>query len=92
MTQYHLTKRVITLLRLEDSNPIHTPASGWNYRSIVGLMMYQANNSRPDITFTVNQVARYANNPRCCHEFTVKCIGQYLEASLYTDSERTEHT
>ena len=54
--------------------------------------MYLANNSRPDIAFAVNQVARYANNPRQCHEIAVKRIGRYLKGSLYTDSDGNEHT
>ena len=103
---YHLTKWVIALLGLKDSNPVSTPASGpllrspdsppraedWNYRSAVGLMMYIANNSRPDIAFAVNQVARYANNLRCCYEVAVKQIGRYLKGSLFNDHDGNEQT
>ena len=74
------------MLGLEDANQVHTPATGllgchedtpshkedWNYQSVVGMMMYLANNTRPDIAFAVNQVACFANNPRLIHKQAVK--------------------
>ena len=104
MSQYHLTKRIIAALGLEDANPAKTPASGtlcrdldgpgrqeeWNMRSVIGMMMYLCNNTRCDIAFAVNQVARFANNPRRSHEVAVKRIAKYLKASLYTDDQGIE--
>ena len=55
------------------------------------MMMYLANNKRPDIAFTVNQVAHFANNLRLIHEQAVKQIGKYLKGSLYVDSSGVEH-
>ena len=62
------------------------PAATWSKTNIL------ANNSQPDIAFVVNQVARYSNDPRRCNEIAVKCIGQYLKASLYTNSDGTKRT
>ena len=55
------------------------------------MMMYLANNTRPDIAFTMNQVARFANNLQLIHEQAVKQIGKYLKGSLYIDSSGVKH-
>ena len=34
------------------------PMMRWNYASVVGMLMYLASNSRPDIAFAVHQCAR----------------------------------
>ena len=36
----------------------------WNYRSIVGMLLYLSTNTRPDITFAVSQVARFSHSPK----------------------------
>jgi hypothetical protein len=106
MTQYHLTKRIIAGLGLEDANTCPTPSTGplgraqgsaprveeWSYRSIIGMMQYLANNTRSDIAFAVNQVSRFANDPRLVHEKAVKRIGRYLKESLYLDENGIERT
>ena len=47
----------------------------WNYRSIVGMLLYLANNTRrPDIAFTVSQVARFSYAPKQSHANAVKRI------------------
>eukprot|EP00957_Ditylum_brightwellii_P134551 10257373-Ditylum_brightwellii.AAC.1 len=33
----------------------------FNYASVVGIFMYIANNTRPDIPFTMNQCARHTH-------------------------------
>ena len=104
LSQYHLTKRIIAALGLEDANPVATPATGpllrqpdspprkegWNYRSVVGMMQYLCNNTVCEMAFAVNQVARYGNNPRLIHEQAVKRIGRYLKSTLYTDEDGVE--
>ena len=54
---------------MEDSNPVLTPSStvplaidkdgdvfeeDWEYATIVGMLMYLAQNSRPDIVYAVH--------------------------------------
>jgi hypothetical protein len=50
----------------------------WNYHSLIGKLNYLEQNTRPDISFTVHQCARFSNNPTALHEMAVKRIGQYL--------------
>ena len=50
----------------------------WNYRSVIGKLMFIANNTRPDIAFAVHQAARYSTNPKKSHEIAVKHICRYL--------------
>ena len=50
----------------------------WNYASIVGMLLYVSNNTRPDITYAVSQVARFTAAPRVSHAAAVKSIVRYL--------------
>jgi len=95
MTQRGLIDKIITAAGLEDSKPVHNPTAGelgadpqgpdfaeaWNYRSIVGMMMYLSTNTRPDIAFAVSQVARFGNHPKESHGTAVKRIIRYLKAT-----------
>ena len=38
-----------------------------SYREVVGSLLWLANGSRPDISFAVNQVAKYCCDPRTAH-------------------------
>ena len=40
----------------------------WNYRSIVGMLGYLQNSTRPDISMATHQCARFNNNPMMSHE------------------------
>ena len=104
MSQYHLTKRIIAATGLEDANPQPTPVSqplgkeldsgpcqeSWSMRSIVGMLQYLANNTRCEIAYAVNNVARHCNAPMRNHELAIKRIVKYLKGSLYTDSNGNE--
>ena len=96
LKQTGLIDRILVSLGLEDSALKSTPAEKtplgkdkkgqqrlekWNYRSVVGMLMYLATNSRPDIAFAVNQCCRFANDPRRSHEKAVKRIGRYLKGT-----------
>jgi hypothetical protein len=50
----------------------------WNYRSVVGCLSYLRAMVRPDLTFAVQQCARFCNDPRQQHEEAVKRICRYL--------------
>ena len=58
-----------------DGGPRHTP---WNYQSVIGMMNYLQQRTRPDLAFAVHQCTRFCNDPKRSHERAVKRIGKYL--------------
>eukprot|EP00957_Ditylum_brightwellii_P099487 7578533-Ditylum_brightwellii.AAC.1 len=40
----------------------------WRYASVVGIMMYLASNSRPEITLMVHQCARFTHGTKYSHK------------------------
>jgi hypothetical protein len=93
LTQKGLIERVISAMGLEGATPKATPAESgalpsdasgdpcdenFNYRSVVGMLMYLSSNTRPDLTFAVHQCARFSHRPRRSHEQALKRIGRYL--------------
>ena len=58
------------------------PCSGdFSYASVVGMLLYLAGHSRPDIAYSVSQVARFTFAPKRSHEQALKLIGRYLLAT-----------
>lgn len=51
------------------------------YLSAIGALMYLANNTRPDIAFSVNLLARYSSAPTKRHWNGVKHILRYLRGT-----------
>ena len=67
------------------SPPIHAFANEpdvkdppWNYRSVIGMLMYLSRNTRPDLEYAVHQCARFQLHPKSQHYAAVKRIGRYL--------------
>jgi hypothetical protein len=52
--------------------------SEYPYLSVIEALMYLANNTRPDIAFTINLLARYSAAPTMCHWNGVKDVLRYL--------------
>ena len=69
------------------SQPVHADKDGdlfiedWNYAAIIGMLMYLASNTRPDIAYAVHQCARYTHNPRNSHAVAIKRILRYLKGT-----------
>jgi hypothetical protein len=93
LRQDGLVDRVLAVLQLSEANSVGTPAEAvtlgsnldddpfneaWNYRSAVGMLMYLASNSFPEIAFAVHQCARFGHNPKQSHGKAVIRIGRYL--------------
>jgi hypothetical protein len=93
MTQPGLIESILQDLNLTfDSKTKDTPSLGilypdhhghprteqWNYRSIIGKLNYLAQNTRPDISFTVHQCAHFSSKPTALHDLAIKRIGRYL--------------
>ena len=89
LTQTELIDRILSMTDMEECNYKYTPAeklplgkdkSGdpsredWEYRSVVGMLLYLAGSSRPDIAYVVHQCARFSHNPKNSHEVDVKHI------------------
>ena len=53
----------------------------FNYASVVGILLYLAGHSRPDIAYAVNCSARYMFSAKRSHEEALKRIGRYLKAT-----------
>ena len=96
LTQEGLTDRVINAMSLQDTNhnftpadkiPLHKDSEGencaeeWNYRSIVGMLLYLAGSTRSDIAYAVYQCTRFSHNPRRSHEVPPKQIRRYLKGT-----------
>ena len=52
------------------------------YLSAIGALMYLANNTRPDIAFSVNLLARYSSSPTKRHWNGIKHILRYLRGTI----------
>ena len=96
LKQTGLIKRILEAMNMEDCTMKDTPADPtalpkdtdgpacqetWSYALIVGMMMYLASNSRPDIAFAVHQCAHFTHAPREKHEKALKRIAHYLQAT-----------
>ena len=96
LTQEGLTDKAILSCNMENCNSSETPAGttalgrdldgprfneNWDYGSTVGMLMYLAGNSRPDIAFAVHQCARFTHSPRDSHGKAVKRIIRYLQGT-----------
>jgi len=55
----------------------------WEYKSIVGMLMYLAANILPDIAYAVHQAARFAHNPKNSHAPEIKRILHYLNKTQH---------
>ena len=93
MVQSGLITKIMHATDMEKCNPNKVPAlkaslgsdpdgepmeEDWNYRSVVGMLLYLSTNTRPDIAYAVSQVARFGHNPKKSHATAVKMIVRYL--------------
>jgi hypothetical protein len=96
LSQQGLIKKILAAANMTNCNPQFTPAAkatlgidpdgapmtdSWNYRSIVGMLLYLSTNTRPDISFAVSQVARFSHSPKESHATAVKRILRYLKCT-----------
>jgi Reverse transcriptase (RNA-dependent DNA polymerase) len=94
LTQPALTQKIIEATGMSNCNPCPTPSTPnqplakdpdgepmsevWSYPSVVGMLLYLSNNSRPDLVFAVSQVARFTHDPKQSHAAAIKRIVRYL--------------
>jgi hypothetical protein len=95
-TQTGLIDKIIDAAGLIDCNPSDMPTAqipigrdvdgerykdDWHYASIVGMLQYLQQHTRPDITYAVNQCARFSSDPKESHAKAVKRIVRYLKGT-----------
>ena len=73
------TPSITIVLGADDGGPVQVEM--WNYASVVGMLLYLAGNTWPDIAFAVHQCAQFFNQPKKCHEDAVKRIVRYLKGT-----------
>jgi hypothetical protein len=93
LTQTGLIEKTLRAAGMSDAHHVCTPASttaigadrdgelfdeDWEYATVVGMLMYLAANTRPDIAYAVHQAARHTHAPRASHVVAVKRILRYL--------------
>ena len=96
MTQERLIQKIIDTTGMKECSPNKTPSTrealgsdetgapmedSWNYRSVIGMLLYLSTNTRPDIAYAVSQAARFSHNPKKSHASAVKTIIRYLSGS-----------
>ena len=52
-----------------------------SYAYVIGMILYLASNTRPDIPFSVHQCAWFTYNTKASHETAVKRIYRYLQGT-----------
>ncbi|XP_058068806.1 uncharacterized mitochondrial protein AtMg00810-like [Magnolia sinica] len=82
---------------MHEAKPVKTPIAtgsklsrhevdplpdGTKFRSIVGSLQYLSMN-RPNIAFSVNQVAQFMHSPTTAHWMAIKRILRYLKGTLH---------
>ena len=97
LTQTGLIQKVLAVAGMANSNcTVKTPApttplgldvdgdpfsENWEYPVVIGMLLYLAQNSRPDIAFAVHQCARFTHSPKQSHAVAVKRILRYLNST-----------
>lgn len=92
LSQKQYIDQIIRKFNMSEANPCSTPADNnvilkenmnkcvvdFPYREAVGALMFLSTVSRPDISYALNIVSRYLNNPGRDHVNAVKRIIRYL--------------
>ena len=96
LTQKGLITRIIETLDISHLPRVFTPAKGepltkdeegdpaqqhYNYASVIGMLQYLSGHSRPDITYAVSSLARFAHCPKKSHENAMEILGRYLKGT-----------
>ena len=96
MGQPNYTENLLKKCNMQDSKPVSTPADAsqklvkaadgedcinqQQYQSIIGSLMYL---SRPDITYSVSNLARFSSQPNNQHWTALKCVLRYLKGTVH---------
>ena len=89
LNQSSYIQTVLERFKMTGAKPMYTPSEKWLtlegepvdqklYQQAVGSLMFLQTATRPDLSFSVNQVARFMHDPREPHWVAVKRILRYL--------------
>jgi hypothetical protein len=67
------------LIKKENGEP---QQDTFNYASVLGMLLYLLQHIRPDLAFSVSQVARFMFNPKHSHEIVISRLAMVLAGSL----------
>lgn len=70
------TKGVVGATDQNDNRPFHG-----EYRGLIGCLTYLANGTRPDVSFIVNRLAAFSEQPKVAHWTAAKRIVRYLKGT-----------
>lgn len=66
----------------------------YSYKQVIGAILYLSNNTRPDIAFAINYLARFQSDPQEIHWKLLKRVFQYLKGTqdmgLLLTKQKTE--
>ena len=62
----------------------HSPEfdGSFNYRRVIGKLLFLEKSTRPDLSYAVHQCARFSHDPKVEHGNAVKRIGRYLKGTM----------
>ncbi|KAG3188614.1 hypothetical protein PC128_g12117 [Phytophthora cactorum] len=69
-------------VRLTSLEKPETADTSSPYRKAIGMLMYLATSTRPDMAFAVGQLSRFVGNPLMKHVGTLKRVLRYLAGTL----------
>ena len=106
--QAAFTESILQKFGMDNAKPAKTPANVNGklskatpesetvdqciYQSAVGSLLYLSTRTRPDITFAVNNVARFCSQPTQEHWIAVKRIFRYLRGTTNLGLHYTKHS
>jgi hypothetical protein len=67
------------LLSLHPNSPAFD--NHFDYRRVIGKLMYLEKSTRPDLAYAVHQCARFSHAPKVEHGKAVKWLGRYLKGT-----------
>ena len=97
MSQSYLTQQIINMIpgmnkTSDNPTPVVKPPlakhkgsqsrkNDFNYKSVIGLLDFLTNSTRPEEQFTVNQCTRFSADTKLQNDQTVKRILKYLKGT-----------
>jgi hypothetical protein len=77
---------------LQRETDAEAMADNFHYRSVVAKGNFLEKSTRPDITVTMHQCARFSSDPKQCHADALRYIGKYLQGrkdkGIYLDPKQ----